>query len=156
MAPRDFWGYSMGLTIGLIIGAVIVLGAIAFILLSTDVVKGNIGGRRTLERARTLLVVSSDAPTRARGDDWSAHHGEHHPDVEIVPVYISSADEEFAAFLVVQEAVNTKKPDGIIWVLHSDESRHTEEGPYAMAKRELSVPMDAIFANEGESQAASA
>ena len=73
-----------------------------------------------------------------------------------MPVDISSADEEFAAFLVVQEAVNTKKPDGIIWVLHSDESRHTEEGPYAMAKRELSVPMDAIFANEGESQAASA
>jgi hypothetical protein len=156
MAPRGFRDYSVGLTIGLIVGAVIVLGAIALILLSSDVVKGNIGGRHTLERARKLLVVSADEPTRARGDDWSAHHAEKHPDVEIVPLDVSGADGDFAAYLAVQEAINAQKPDGLIWVLHTGESRHAEEGPYAMAKRELNIPMDAIFASEGEAQATGA
>lgn len=146
----------MGLTIGLIIGAVILLAIVAVVLLSTDVLKGDIGGRHTLERARKLLVVSTDDATKARGADWAAHHAETHADVKIVPLDASQVQGDFNVYLHVQEAINAEQPDAVVWVLHGDEGRHPEEGPYAMAKRELGVPMDAIVVSDSEPAAPSA
>jgi hypothetical protein len=56
----------------LVIGLIVLgLAAVALAILVSDVARGDVGGgRHTMERARRLLVVATDAETRGGADRW--------------------------------------------------------------------------------------
>lgn len=121
----------------------IVLFVVAASFLSFDFLRGALGGNMTLERAHKLLVVSTDDSTKTRAIAWVAEYRPQFPEAEYVELRLPG-DNDVTAFEQFQLALNDHKPDAVVWALHDDQ-HHSHEGPYAMAKRELNVPMDAIY-----------
>ena len=122
---------------------VILLVIIAFSMLFADALRGAIGGRRTLERARRLLVVSIDDATERAARGWIERFRADHPATRCVPLRVGDGSDG-DTYIAVQQEIEKTDPDGVVWALH-ESSRHSEEGPYAMARRELELPMDAIY-----------
>lgn len=121
---------------------ILVLLIIAASFLGADYLRGALGGYMTLERAKSLLVVSTDGETQARADQWIAKNKAEHPDCDTVPLHVEGDDA--AVFEAFEKQLKEQQPDAVVWSLH-DEVHHSHEGPYAMAKSQLSVPMDAIY-----------
>lgn len=130
----------------------VLLLIIAGSFLTADVMRGAVDGHGTLERARVLLIVSTDDPTQAEARRWIENHNASHPDARCVPVH-STAGEEFDVYQDFQKALAEHSPDVVVWALHSDE-HHSHETAFAMAKRELTVPIDAIYASAKKEQSA--
>lgn len=126
-----------------VVAIVVVLFVVAVIVLFADSLSGAIGGRKTLERARRLLIFSVDAVTEEAGRDWIRNHIASHPDVICVTAR-SSEPSGYVVFQDVQREIEQHHPDAVVWML-PDSERHAHESPYATAKRELTVPMDAVW-----------
>lgn len=121
---------------------ILVLVIIAASFLGADYMRGALGGYMTLERANSLLVVSTDDETKARAEKWIAKNNVDHPDCETVPLHLTGDDAK--VFESFEKELKERQPDAVVWALH-DELHHSHEGPYAMAKSQLTVPMDAIY-----------
>lgn len=128
---------------------ILVLVIIAASFLGADYMRGALGGYMTLERAKSVLVVSTDDETRARAERWIAKNRAEHPDCETVALHLTGNDTN--VFESFEQELKQRKPDAVVWSLH-DEFHHSHEGPYAMAKSQLTVPMDAIYTS-GETTA---
>ncbi|MFY9264017.1 MAG: hypothetical protein WAO61_01100 [Solirubrobacterales bacterium] len=126
-----------------IASVLIVLFVIAGSFLSADLVRGALGGHMTLERANKLLVISTDDATRERAAAWVTRYSEQFPVADFVELHVPG-EQEFKVFELFQLELLAQKPDAVVWSLH-DQQHGSHEGPYAMAKRELSVPLDAIY-----------
>jgi hypothetical protein len=126
----------------------VVLGfvGVACVVLVFDVLRGDVGGgRRTLARARRLLVVATDADTEAGAEAWIAEQRAERPDLQF---FVLARDESQELFLEVQDAIDRERPDAIVMVRRAGESHWTHEGTYGRLKEEQRVPVDAIFVGE--------
>ena len=128
----------------LVIGLIVLgLAAVALAILVSDVARGDVGGgRHTMERARRLLVVATDAETRGGAEHWIRHQRVDHPDHQF---FVLSDTEGQELYLAVQEAIDRDNPDAIIVTLHDDDSHTTHTGLYGRLKEDLRLPVDAIY-----------
>lgn len=125
----------------LVIGLVVLgLAAVALAILVSDIARGDVGGgRHTMERARRLLVVATDAETHDGAERWIRLQRVEHPDRQF---FFLSEPETADLYLDVQEAIERERPDAIVVALH--ESHSTHEGLFGQLKADLLVPVDAI------------
>ena len=126
-----------------IVAIAVLLVVIALCVLFADTLRGAIGGRQTLERARLLMVVSTDDQTERAARDWIERFTIDHPGSRCLPLRVDAGDDG-EIYMAVQQKIAVSSPDALVWAL-PEGRKHSEEGPYAMAKRELSIPMDAIY-----------
>lgn len=126
--------------VGVIASALVIAGGV---VLFNDVIGGAIGGRKTLERARRLLVVSLGEGTESAAAEWRDRHVATHPDVECT-LERPAGGTDYAVFQATERAINKYNPDAVVWVLPAHD-RHSHESAYAAARRELTIPMDAVY-----------
>ena len=128
------------LAIGLL---VIGLAAVAAVILIGDIVRGDVGGgRHTMERARRLLVVATDAQTRGGAERWIEEQRREHPDRQFLVLVDTEGQELFEA---VQDAIERERPDAIVVTRHDEESHSTLSGIYGRLKEDSPLPIDAIY-----------
>lgn len=128
----------------LVIGLIVLgLAAVALAILVSDIARGDVGGgRHTMQRARRLLVVATDAETYDGAERWIRLQRIEHPDRQFL---VLSEPETADLYLDVQAAVERERPDAIVVALHGDEHHATHEGLYGQLKADLVVPVDAIY-----------
>ena len=128
----------------LVIGLTVLgLAAVALAILVSDIARGDVGGgRHTMERARRLLIVATDAETRGGADDWIRKQRVEHPDHQFLVLADTEGQE---LYLAVQEAIDRERPDAIIVTRHEDDSHTTHSGLYGRLKEDMRLPVDAIY-----------
>lgn len=131
------------LAIGLVVGGLV---AVALIILAFDVARGDVGGHHTMERARRLLVVSTDQVTASGADRWIDDQRREHPRLQYFVLH-GSDDQE--TYMAVQESLERDRPDAVVVVRHQGDSPATLAGMYGRLKEDLHIPVDAIFVDEG-------
>lgn len=130
---------NIWLGIALVVGG---LAAVAIAILLVDVVRGDVGGgRHTLERARRLLVVATDAETTAEADRWVQGQRGEHPDLQC---FVLSRPDDQNLYMEIEELIDRESPDAILMVRRPDDG-HGLAGTYGRLKEELRVPVDAIY-----------
>lgn len=134
----------------IIASVLLLLVVVAAMTLSADYMRGAFGGNMTLARAKKVLVVSTDDDTRERAAAWMGRHRAEYPHATSVALHITNQPDA-RTFELFEEALKRERPDAVVWALH-DEQHGSHEGPYAMAKEQLNVPMDAIYTS-GETTA---
>lgn len=131
---------SVWLAFGLIVGGLVV---VAVAILITDIARGDVGGgRHTMERARRLLVVATDAETSRGAERWIAEQRAEHPDRQFFLLDDSQGEE---LFLAVSDAIEREKPDAVVVARHDDENHAMLSGLYGALKEDSTVPVDAIY-----------
>lgn len=98
-----------------------------------------------MERARRLLVVATDAETRAGAERWIRHQRVDHPDHQF---FVLADTEGQELYLAVQEAIERDNPDAIIVTRHEGDSQTTLSGLYGALKEDLLLPVDAIYVDK--------
>lgn len=128
----------------LVIGLVVLgLAAVALAILVSDIARGDVGGgRHTMERARRILVVATDAETQRGADRWIREQRREHPEQQYF-VLLDTEGQEL--YLAVQEAIDRENPDAIIVTRHEDDSHTTHSGLYGRLKEDMRLPVDAIY-----------
>lgn len=131
---------SVWLAIGLVALGLI---AVAAVMLIGDIVRGDVGGgRHTLERARRLLVVATDAQTRGGAERWIDEQRIEHPERQFLVLADIEGQELFEA---VQGAIERERPDAIVVTRHDEESHSMLSGIYGRLKEDSPIPVDAIY-----------
>jgi len=127
---------------------VIGLVAVALAVLAADVARGDVGGgRHTMERARRMLVVTTDDVTRAGAERWIDQQRTEHPELQF---FVLADAEGQELYMAVQDAIERERPDAVVVTRRSEESRSALTGLYGRLKEDLRVPVDAIYiAGEG-------
>jgi len=132
------------LAIGLV---VIGLVAVALIILAFDVARGDVGGHHTMERARRLLVVSTDETTARAADRWIEEQRLEHPRLQYF--VLEGADDQ-ESYMVIQEVIEREGPDAVVVSRHPEDSHTTLAGMYGRLKEDLHIPVDAIYVDAGK------
>lgn len=128
------------LAIGLVAGGLI---AVALVILAFDVARGDVGGgHHTMERARRLLVVSTDERTARGADRWIEEQRRARQQLQCF--VLAGADDQ-ESYMAVQEAIERNRPDAVIVARHPQESRTALAGMYGRLKEDLHIPVDAIY-----------
>jgi len=131
------------LAIGLVVGGLV---AVALIILAFDVARGDVGGHHTMERARRLLVVSTDQVTARGADLWIDEQRREHPRLQYFVLH--GADDQ-ETYMAVQESLERDRPDAVVVARHQGDSTTTLAGMYGRLKEDLHIPVDAIFVEGG-------
>jgi hypothetical protein len=131
------------LAIGLV---VIGLVGVAVAILLTDLLRGDIGGRHTMARARRLLVIATDEPTGARADRWIDERRAERSDLQCFLLVEPDGEDLYRA---VHDVIDREHPDAMVMVRHGSEHGGMETGTYARLKDEGSLPLDVIYIDEG-------
>lgn len=135
---------SAWLALGMFIIALVV---VALIILAMDVARGDVGGgRHTMERARRLLVVSTDATTARGAEAWMDSQLVEHPRMQCF--VLAGADDQ-ESYLDIQEAIAQHRPDAVVVARHHEDSHTTLDGLYGRLKEDLEIPVDAIYVEGG-------
>jgi hypothetical protein len=130
--------------LALVIGG---LAAVALVVLVADVARGDVGGgRHTLERARRILVVSTDDETTKAADRWVREQRGEHPRLQC---FVLSQPEGQDLYMAVEDVIDRERPDAVVVARRASERNAPLEGTYARLKDELRVPVDAIYVGEG-------
>ena len=138
-ATMSAWA-AIGLTV---VGLLIV----ALAILAADIARGDVGGgRHTMERARRILVVATDAETRGGADRWIDEQRLEHPDRQF---FVLADAEGQELYMAVQDVIERERPDAVIVTRHERDSHSTAEGIYGRLKDDLRVPVDAIYVGSG-------
>ena len=126
----------------------IVLGfvGVAAAILLTDVLRGDIGGRHTLARARRLLVIATDEPTGARADEWIAEQRADRSDLQC---FLLVEPDGEGLYRAVHDVIDRERPDAMVMVRHHAEHGGMETGTYARLKEEARLPLDVIYIEDG-------
>jgi hypothetical protein len=128
---------------------VIALIAVALIILALDVARGDVGGgRHTMERARRLLVVSTDEETARGAETWMDRQLVEHPRMQCF--VLTGADDQ-ESYLDIQEAIEQHRPDAVVVARHQQDSHTSLDGLYGRLKEDLHIPVDAIYVEGGPS-----
>lgn len=128
--------------------ALIIAGLIgvAVVMLIFDVLRGDIGGRRTLARARRILVVATDGPTADRAEEWVAKERAERPDLQC---FLLVEPEGEGLYQGIHDALDREGADSIIFVRHAAERHEGHTGTIARLHDEGVGPIDSIYVNEG-------
>lgn len=128
------------LAIGLVgIGLV----GVALIILAFDIARGDVGGGHgTLERARRLLVISTDPSTAQGAGRWIEEQRRDHPRLQC---FVLEGSEDQESYLAAQEAIERNRPDAVVVARSHDASHTTLDGIYGRLKEDLHIPVDAIY-----------
>ena len=129
------------LAIGLV--AIGLIG-VAAVILTFDIARGDVGGgRHTLERARRLLVVATDAETLVAAERWVEEQREQHPELRC---FVLRHEGHRGLLKRTQEAIARENPDAIVVMRHEDsEDPEALKRAYESLKEDLSVPVDAVY-----------
>lgn len=136
---------SVWLAIGLVVAG---LAVVAAVILIGDIARGDVGGgRHTLERARRLLVIATDAQTRGGAERWIAEQRREHPDRQYLVLADAEGQELYEA---VQDTIERERPDAIVVTRHDEESHSMLTGIYGRLKEDAPLPVDAIYVARDE------
>jgi DNA-binding transcriptional LysR family regulator len=128
------------LAIGLV---VIGLIGVALAILAFDVARGDVGGgRRTLARARRLLVVATDPAAMAGIEGWIEEQQREYPRMQL---FVLEGRNDQESYMAIQEAVEQNRPDAVVVARDQHESHTTLSGMYGRLKEDLHIPVDAIY-----------
>lgn len=131
------------LAIGLVVGGLVM---VALVILTVDVVRGDVGGgRHTMERARRLLVVATDERTAAGADRWITEQHKERPDMQF---FVLTGPDDQHLYMQVQGAVELDRPDAIVVARHAEESHSVLAGLYGRLKEDAELPVDAIYVDK--------
>ena len=131
----------------LAIGLVVVgLVAVALIVFAFDVARGDVGGgRRTMERARRLLVVAADEVTLAGAERWVAEQRREHP---LLQCFVLGYPGDSDLYMAIEDVVQREHPDAIVVARHAEGHDTQIAGVYGRLKEGQSVPVDAIYISD--------
>lgn len=134
---------SVWLGLALVTGGLI---AVAFAVLASDIARGDVGGgRHTLQRARRLLVVSTDEQTAKGADRWIDEQHRERPDMQF---FVLTGPDDQALYLAVEDCIDRDRPDGIVVARPAAVSHGSLDGLYGRLKEDLRLPVDAIYVTE--------
>ena len=126
----------------------VVLGfvGVAAAILLTDVLRGDIGGRHTLARARRLLVIATDEPTGTRADEWIDEQRAERADLQC---FLLVEPDGEGLYQAIHDVIDRERPDAMVMVRHRAEHGGMETGTYARLKDEGGLPLDVVYLDEG-------
>jgi hypothetical protein len=131
------------LAVGLVVAGLV---AVALVILALDVARGDVGGHHTMERARRLLVVATDAATAAGANRWIEEQRLEHPRLQY---FVLEGEDDQQTYLDVEYAIEQNRPDAVVVARLQGESHSALTGLYGRLKEDLQIPVDAIYV-EGE------
>jgi hypothetical protein len=127
--------------------ALIIAGLIgvAVVMLIFDVLRGDIGGRHTLSRARRILVVATDGPTADRAEEWVAAERIERPDLQC---FVIVEPEGEGLYQSIHDALDREGADSIVFVRKASERHEEHTGTLARLHDEGVGPIDTIFVHD--------
>jgi DNA-binding transcriptional LysR family regulator len=134
---------------GFVALGLVVLGlvGVALVILAFDVARGDVGGgHHTLERARRLLVVTTDPYAMPGVDRWIEDQHREHPRLQCF--VLAGADDQ-AGYEAVQAAIERDRPDAVVVAREKTEAHAVLAGMYGRLKEDLLIPVDAIYVERG-------
>lgn len=134
---------------GFVAIGLVVLGlvGVALLILAFDVARGDVGGgHHTLERARRLLIVTTDPYAMPGVDRWIEDQRKEHPRLQCF--VLSGADDQ-ESYEAIQAAIERDRPDAVVVARETTVSHAALAGMYGRLKEDLLIPVDAIYVERG-------